>query len=62
MKHGRSFAILMKKAFQTLKFSRLLMEAYLGGLIQCGFVINGYVECQMDDITELMFMTRVVKL
>ena len=37
------------------------MEEYLGGLIACGFVINGYVECQMDDITELQFMTRAVK-
>ena len=37
------------------------MEAYLGGLIECGFLISGYVECQMDDITELQFMTRAVK-
>ncbi len=37
------------------------MEEYLGGLISCGFVINGYVECQKEDITELMFMTRAVK-
>lgn len=37
------------------------MEEYLGGLIECGFFINGYVECQMDDITELYFMTRAVK-
>lgn len=37
------------------------MEAYLGGLIACGFLINGYVECQMDDITELQFMTRAIK-
>ncbi len=37
------------------------MEAYLGGLIGCGFLINGYVECQMDDITELHFMTRAIK-
>ena len=37
------------------------MEAYLGGLIECGFLINGYVECQMDDITELQFMTRAIK-
>ncbi len=37
------------------------MEAYLGGLIECGFFINGYVECQMDDITELHFMVRAVK-
>ena len=38
------------------------MEDYLGGQIACGFVINGYVECQMEDITELQFLTRAVKL
>ncbi len=37
------------------------MEEYLSGLIGCGFLISGYVECQMDDITELHFMTRAVK-
>lgn len=37
------------------------MEEYLGGLIACGFLINGYMECQMDDITELQFMTRAIK-
>lgn len=37
------------------------MEEYLGGLIECGFLINGYVECQMDDITELQFMARAIK-
>ena len=37
------------------------MEEYLGGLIDCGFLINGYLECQMDDITELQFMVRAVK-
>lgn len=37
------------------------MEDYLGGQIACGFVINGYMECQMEDITELQFMTRAVK-
>ena len=26
-----------------------------------GFVIDGYVECQMEDITELYFMTRARK-
>lgn len=31
------------------------------GLIDCGFVINGYVECQLEDITELHFMTRAIK-
>jgi hypothetical protein len=34
------------------------MEEYLGGLISCGFIINGYMECQREDITELMFMVR----
>ena len=38
------------------------MESYIGGLIDCGFVVNGYVECQLEDITELHFMTRAVKL
>lgn len=37
------------------------MEEYLGGLIACGFLINGYMECQMDDITELQFMIRAIK-
>lgn len=37
------------------------MEDYIGGQIECGFVIDGYVECQMEDITELYFMTRVRK-
>lgn len=37
------------------------MEEYLGGLIACGFLINGYLECQMDDITELHFMVRAIK-
>lgn len=37
------------------------MEDYIGGQIACGFAINGYVECQMEDITELYFLTRAVK-
>lgn len=37
------------------------MEEYLGGLTECGFLISGYVECQLEDITELHFMTRAVK-
>ena len=37
------------------------MEEYLGGLTDCGFCINGYMECQMDDITELHFMVRAIK-
>lgn len=38
------------------------MEAYLSGQLECGFVIDGYVECQMEDITELYFMTKAVKI
>ena len=38
------------------------MEEYLGGLIRCGFVLDGYMECQREDITELMFMVRAKKL
>ena len=37
------------------------MEEYLGGMIQCGFVLNGYMECQGEDITELNFLARAVK-
>ena len=37
------------------------MEDYIGGQIECGFVMNGYMECQMEDITELYFLTRAVK-
>ena len=37
------------------------MEEYLGGLIDCDFVVNGYAECQGDDVTELMFMARALK-
>ena len=37
------------------------MEDYIGGQIACGFMINGYMECQMEDITELYFLTRAVK-
>ena len=37
------------------------MEDYIGGQIECGLVINGYVECQLEDITELHFLTRAVK-
>lgn len=37
------------------------METYLGGLIECGFTINGYMESQMNDITELYFALRAVK-
>ena len=34
------------------------MESYLGGQLQCGFVLTGYKECQMEDITELYFATK----
>lgn len=34
------------------------MESYIGGQISAGFVITGYLEHQMEDITELFFMTR----
>ena len=37
------------------------MEEYLGGLLKSGFVINGYKECQREDITELMFMVKAKK-
>lgn len=37
------------------------METYLGGLIASGFVVDGYMECQMEDITELYFAVRAVK-
>jgi hypothetical protein len=37
------------------------MEEYLGGLIKSGFIINGYMECQREDITELMFMVKAKK-
>jgi SAM-dependent methyltransferase len=37
------------------------MESYIGGQLQCGFVLTGYVEHQMEDITELYFITRAVK-
>ena len=37
------------------------MESYIGGQLQCGFVLTGYVESQQEDITELYFATRVVK-
>lgn len=37
------------------------MESYIGGQLQCGFVLTGYKESQMEDITELYFATRAVK-
>lgn len=38
------------------------MEEYIGGQIESGFIINGYVECQLEDITELHFLTRAIKM
>lgn len=37
------------------------MESYIGGQLKCGFVLTGYVEHQMEDITELYFITKAVK-
>ena len=37
------------------------MESYIGGQIACGFVITGYMEHQMEDITELYFITKADK-
>lgn len=37
------------------------MESYIGGQLRCGFVLTGYVEHQMEDITEIYFITRAVK-
>lgn len=37
------------------------MESYIGGQLKCGFVLTGYMEHQMDDITELYFATRAIK-
>lgn len=34
------------------------MESYIGGQIAAGFVITGYLEKQMDDITEQYFITK----
>jgi 2-polyprenyl-3-methyl-5-hydroxy-6-metoxy-1,4-benzoquinol methylase len=37
------------------------MESYIGGQLMCGFKISGYLEHQMDDITELFFITKADK-
>lgn len=37
------------------------MEELYALIEQCGFVINGYKECQREDITELMFMVKAKK-
>lgn len=34
------------------------MESYIGGQLECGFVLTEYKEYQMDDITELYFITK----
>jgi len=34
------------------------MESYIGEQLECGFVLTGYKEYQMDDITELYFITK----
>jgi len=34
------------------------MDSYIGGQLRCGFVLTGYVEHQMEDITELYFITK----
>ncbi len=34
------------------------MESYIGGQLRCGFVLTDYMEHQMDDITELYFITK----
>ena len=34
------------------------MESYIGGQLACGFVLTGYKEIQMEDITELYFVTK----
>lgn len=38
------------------------MESYIGGQIECGFVLTGYKESQMEDITELYFVTKGEKI
>lgn len=37
------------------------MESYIGGQLRYGFVLTGYLEHQMEDITELYFITKAVK-
>ena len=37
------------------------MGDYLGGQINCGFVLKGYLEEQQEDITDLPFMTWAIK-
>ena len=37
------------------------MDSYIGGQLRCGFILTGYVEHQMEDITELYFITKGIK-
>ncbi len=37
------------------------MDSYIGGQLRCGFVLTGYEEHQMEDITELYFITKAEK-
>ncbi len=37
------------------------MEEYLNGMIRSGFVLNGYLESQGEDLTDLWFIARTVK-
>ena len=37
------------------------MEDYLGGLLLSGFIIKGYFEEQLEDITELSFVIKAIK-
>ena len=37
------------------------LDSYIGGQLRCGFVLTGYAEHQMEDITELYFITKAVK-
>lgn len=38
------------------------LESYIGGQLKCGFVLTGYLEHQMEDITELYFATKGEKI
>ena len=38
------------------------MADYIGGQISCGFIISGFIEQQMEDITEKYFITKADKI
>ena len=38
------------------------MNDYIGKQLACGFVITGYLEEQQEDITDLPFLTKAVKM